>query len=170
MVLWREILVIPPLWALSEGRGRCFSCLAQGRRSFTLHTVVLGVCKASIGAWPVEMMVVATMCCLRSSAELPWICPFYLVIPASKEIFPEVFLIRCYCIFLGSTVSMSHCWPVVWAWWEKCLLKIDCLCSYSPYSSRAHLKHDGGPFLVPLNSEECELLISFGYFVSFLEH
>lgn len=44
---------------------------------------------------------------------------------------------------------------------------LDYLCSYSPFSSRAYLKHSGGLFLALVNSEECELLICFGYLVSF---
>lgn len=70
MVLWRIILVIP-LWVLPEGRGRYFLGLTQGRRSFTVQTLVSGVCKASIGTRPVEMMIVAIVCQLSASAELP---------------------------------------------------------------------------------------------------
>lgn len=33
--------------------------------------LVLGVCKASVGTWAVEMMIVAIVCRLNTSAELP---------------------------------------------------------------------------------------------------
>jgi len=68
IILQREVLVIPPLWALYEDRGRYFSCLSPGRKSFTLHTLVLWMCKLSVRTWLVEMMIVVTLCRLRASA------------------------------------------------------------------------------------------------------
>jgi len=49
------------------------------------------------------------------------------------------------------------------ALWESTVALFPC----SLYTSSAHLKDDSGLFLVPENSEECELLIYFAYFISF---
>lgn len=116
------------------------------------------------------MMIVVIVCRLSAPAELPWISSIHFVISASKQISGEVSFICSYCIFL---------WPAAYEqlldgakvvrWWEvpsgNWLLGF--FCHYSPYISSAHLKHGGGLFLVPVNSEECELLIYFAYFISF---
>lgn len=72
--------------------------ITRKKEFHTSHFSVVGVqglCRLA------EMMIVAVVCRLSASAELPWIRSTHLVISASKVISGEVFLLCFYYIFLG---------------------------------------------------------------------
>lgn len=125
--------------------------------------------KIFVGTWLVEVVIVVIVCRFSASAELPWICSVHFVISASKEISGEVFFSYGHIASFCDLLPTSSCWPVrkLCGLDEKSVFWELTARLFHTHISSAHLKHCGGVFVVPVNSEECELLIYFAYFISF---